>query len=306
MISRYEYQGGVWVDLERPTEDEVREVMHEFAISERIGTEILSPTPSPLVGGDEGTALLILHFPIPRTDDGETKSQEIDFIVGEHFVLTVRYELVISLHHLKKLLETELVVTGSSTVSTDVLLEILFSHLYTSVRDHINHSADQLSRVEQEMFDGRDHHTIRAISSVSRDFLHLEATLVNHEEPLTRFLKALSERRFFGPNFVERAARIMAERAHVSHLIHTYRAVTSELRETNMALLGTRQNQIMKNLTVATFIFLPLELITFIFSMHALGTPLEQEQNAFWIILSAMFVVVTGTIIFLKKKRWLV
>ena len=103
MVSRYAYQGGVWVDLERPTAEEIREIVREFPISERIGSELLSPTLVPLVAGDTGTAFLVLHFPTPRAEDGEKKSQEIDFIVGEHFIITVRYELVIPLHHLKKL-----------------------------------------------------------------------------------------------------------------------------------------------------------------------------------------------------------
>ncbi|OGG49220.1 hypothetical protein A2678_00130 [Candidatus Kaiserbacteria bacterium RIFCSPHIGHO2_01_FULL_53_31] len=305
MIFRYEYQGGVWVDLERPSEDEVREVMHEFSVSERIGTEVLSPTPLPLVAGDASTALLVLHFPIPRSDDGETKSQEIDFIVGEHFIVTVRYELVISLHLLKKLLETEMAVVGSTSVTTDVFLEILFTHLYTSVRDHISHSATQLTRVEQEMFDGRERQTVRSISDVSRDFLHLEAMLVNHEEPLARFLKTLGEHDFFGSSFGDRAARIAAERMHVTHLIRTYRAVATELRETNMALLETRQNEIMKALTIITIIVLPLELIAFIFGMHALGTPLAGNPNAFWIILAIMLGTCAVVALFLSRKRWI-
>ena len=308
MIFRYEYEGGVWVDLERPSEDEIRQVVREFSISERIGTELLSPTPVPLVAGDLCTALLVLHFPVPRTDDNESRSQEIDFIVGDHFIVTVRYELVTSLHHLKKLLETELAVDGSATVSTDALLEILFAHVYTSVRDHINHSASQLAHVEREMFDGRERQTIHAISDVSREFLHLEATLVNHEEPLMRFLKTLGERNFFGPSFNDRLARIMAERAHVAHLVHTYRAVTTELRETNMAVLETRQNDIMKTLTLITVIVLPLELVAVTLGIHAPGTPLviEEGSNAFWIIIAIMLAVVACMTIFFTRKRWFV
>jgi magnesium transporter len=294
----------VWVDLERPTDAEVREILNEFSISDRIGTELLSPTPVPLVAGDENAALLVLHFPIPRTDDGENTSQEVDFIVGAHFVITVRYDLVVPLHHLRKVLETELAVAGGSNVSTDVLVELLFGHLYTSVRDHINHTSSQLARVEHEMFASHAHTTVRSISNVSRDFLHLESTLVNHEEPLARFLKTLTDRGFFGASFSERAARIAAERVHVAHLIRAFRAVATELRETNMALLETRQNEIMKTLTVITIIVLPLELIAFIFGMHALGTPLEQDPNAFWVILALMLVTCGLVVLFLRRKRW--
>jgi magnesium transporter len=305
MISRYEYHGGVWVDLERPSVEEVQQILREFGISERLGTELLSPTPSPLVAGDTGAALLVLHFPIPRTDEGESKSQEIDFIVGPQFIVTVRYELVIPLHHLKKVLESDLAITGNTSVSTDVLLEILFAHLYTSVRDHIAHAADRLARIEQHMFTLHAKDTVRVISIVGRDFLHLDATLVNHEEPLARFFKALTDRKFFGPAFAERAARIAAERVHIAHLIHTYRAVATELRETNMALVETRQNEIMKILTIITVMILPLELIAVIFGMHAGGTPFEGHPQAFLIILAIMLTLVGSMALYFSRKHWL-
>lgn len=305
MIFRYEYPGGVWVDLERPTEDEIRHTAREFAISERLETELLSPTPSPLVAGDENTALLVLHFPAHEEGGSDTKNQEIDFIVGKNFIVTVRYEVIVPLHHLKKLLETQKIIGGTNAIATDVLLEILFAHLYTAARDHTDHIATNLARVEKEMFDGHERNTVRLISNISREFLHLEASLANQEESLGHFLNVLTERNVFGPSFIGRARRIGAERTQVAHLIKTHRAIATEMRETNIALLEAHQNEIMKTLTVVTFIFLPLELITFVFGMHALGAPLEQNTNAFWIITGSMLAVGIVITIFVAKKRWL-
>lgn len=305
MLFRYEYPGGVWVDLEQPTVEEIQSVAREFSISERIETELLSPTPSPLVAEDEGTALLILHFPAHETEESGTKNQEIDFIIGSHFVVTVRYEVIVPLHHLKKLLEAQKIIGKHGTIATDVLLEILFAHLYTSVRDHTDHAATRLVSVERDMFNGQERNTVRLISDISREFLHLEAALANQEESLGHFLKMLTERDFFGASFAQRAQRIEAGRTQIARLIKTHRAIATELRETNIALLEARQNEIMKTLTVITFIFLPLELITFVFGMHALGTPFEQNPSAFWIITSSMLVIGAVITLFVAKKRWL-
>lgn len=305
MIFRHEYRGGVWVDLEQPTEEEKRRIAEEFSISERLEKEVLSPTPTAVVAADESATLLILHFPAHGAEDGDTTNQEIDFVVGDHFILTVRYEVVASLYHLQKLLEAQNLVVGHDSVSTDVLLEVLFAHLYTSVRDHSNHIASRLESVEQDMFAGRERTTVRAISNISREYLHIEAALANQEEPLARFLKALGERKSFGPSFTQRAERILAERTQVARLIVTHRAVATELRGTNAALLEARQNEIMKTLTVINFSVLPLELLALIFGMHALGTPLEQNPNAFWIIVAIMFGIVACMTLFFAKKRWI-
>lgn len=305
MIIRYEYRGGVWIDLEQPTNEEIHEIAQEFSISELIEKELFSPTPAPLVVDGGTSALLVLHFPAHGAETEETKNQEIDFVVGGDFIVTVRYEIVEPLHHLKKLFEARDLVTGHESITTDVLLEILFAHFYAAVHDHTNHLTNRLDRIEQDMFNGHERTTVRAISNISRAFLHLEAALANQEEPLTRFLGAHTVRDLFDTSFEERAERILAERAQAMRLAKTHRAVATEMRETNAALLEAHQNEIMKTLTVITFIFLPLELITFVFGMHSLGAPLAQNPNEFWIITSSM--LATGMLItlFLARKRWL-
>ena len=305
MIFRHEHRGGVWVDIEQPTDEEIRQVAREFAIGERLETELLSPTPLPLVAGDTDFVLLVLHFPAESEHEGESKSQEVDFIVGKKFVLTVRYEVVAPLHRLRKILETEDLIEGSATFGSDMLLETLFAHLYSAVRDHANHAASRLDRIERDMFNGRERQTVRAISGISREFLHLEAALASQEEPLNRFLKGLVERGFFPPAFAERAARVGAERLQVARLASTHRAVATELRETNAALLEAGQNEVMRILTVINFIMLPLELIAFIFGMHALGTPLSENANAFWIIMAFMLATAGAMTLIFARKRWI-
>jgi len=305
MLFRYDYKGGVWVDLEKPTDEELNEIVKEFSISDRIAKEMVSPTPIPLVVDGDTHALLELHFPAQGAENGDTQIQEIDFVVGKDFIITVRYEVVAPVHHLKKLFETRNLVTGHESITTDVLLEVLFAHLYSSVRDHTNHITDNLERIEHDMFDDHERQTVKAISNISRSFLHLEAELANQEEPLTRFLRAHTLRDFFKASFEERAERILAERVQVMRLVKTHRAVATEMRETNIALLEAKQNEIMKTLTVVTFIFLPLELITFVVSMPLLGMPLEQHQNGFWIIVGVMTALGMLITLLLARKRWI-
>lgn len=305
MIFRHEHRDGVWLDLEQPTPEEIRSIAREFSVGERIESELLSPTPSPLVAGDGNVALSVLHFPAQSEAQGTIKNQEVDFIVGRKFVITVRYEVIAPLHALRKILEAEELVSGRMPIGSDTLLEILFAHLYEAVRDHTSHLADQLGRIEHDMFSGHERSSVRAISDVSREFLHLDASIRGQEDPLQRFFHTLAERNFFGPSFSERAGRILADRLQVTHVIQTHRAMATELRETNASLLEARQNEVMKTLTVANFIFLPLELTAFVFGMHALGTPLENNPNAFWIIMAVMLGIIGIMTVYFARKRWI-
>lgn len=305
MIFRYTYRGGTWIDLEHPTEEEVRRIAKEFSISERLETELFSPSPAPLVANDDGVTFLVMHFPTHGASEGEIRDQEIDFVVGANFIVTVRYEIIEPLHRLQKLLETQQLISPHDSMNTDVLLEILFAHLYTSVRDHINTVADKLAHIERDMFNGLERTTVRLISDTGREFLHTEASLANQEGPLGRFLKQLSSKESFGATFEERAERIQSERNQVARLVKTYRAVSTELRETNASLLDVRQNEIMKTLTIVNFIFLPLGLISWTFSMRTEGMPIIDSPYAFWIVLTIMIGVTVLLTAFFIKKRWL-
>lgn len=306
MISRHEYHGGIWVDIENPSDEEIRSIAQEFHIGTHIEREILAPTPFPLVVPDTDATLLVLHFPSSRGgNDGDTGSQEVDFVVGKHFILTVRYEVVAPLHHLKKLLETQKILEGGHSVTTDMMVEILFAHLYTSVRDHVNHIASRLEQVEKQMFDGHEKSTIRSISGMNREYLHVEAALASHEEPLGHFLDMLVDRGTVTESFAERAQHITGEHAQVTRFTKTHRQVATELRETNSALLEARQNEIIKTLTVITVIILPLELIAAIYKIDAAGTPLAGHPQLFWILIGIMASIAVLMLAFFARKRWL-
>lgn len=305
MIFRHEYKGGVWVDLEQPSENDIRQIAEEFSVCEHIEKELIYPTPMPLVSVDENMALLVLHFPTHGVNDGEIKSQEVDIVVGKNFIITVRYEVVAPLHYLKKLLEAQSLVEGHTQITTDVMLEVLFAHLYTSVRDHINHVADNLSRVEKEMFDGRERMTVRSISNISREFLHAEASLATQEESLSDFMEAMSQLKFFDESFKLRAERIKTVRSNVARVVKTHRSVATELRETNIALLSAKQNEIIKILTVVSFIFLPLAFIAKIFAMKVEYMPFVDDPNGFWIILGFMFFIALALMFYVSRKRWI-
>lgn len=305
MIFRHKRGAVTWVDLEQPSPDELSAVMSEFGVSQRIENELALPSPMPATATEDNVALLILHFPT-HDDEEATHEQEVDIVAGKEFIITVRYEVVAPLHALHKSLEAHELLGMAPTLSTDELLELILGKIFDAVRDHSKHIAARLTRVERDMFTGQERQTVRAISSIHREFLHLESALADNEDPLGHFLASLEKRGFFGPNFSDRAVRILAERDHVARLINTHRAVATELQQTNTALLNATQNEIMKTLTVVTFIFLPLELIAGIFAMDTtLNMPLLHNPNGFWIVMGIMAVIAGALTIFFSRKRWL-
>lgn len=305
MILRHVRGGITWIDMESPDLAELHDALAEFEIDPRIENEIISPTPYPLFIPFSDYVYLVLHFPTALPEGG-AKNQEIDFIVGNGFIITARYEVIDSIHNLHKVFEAEeLLGLPKGQVRTEVLLERIFRRLYSALGHEVESAARRLERIERDIFSGRERVTVRSISEVGRMLLRFDTTLMRHAEPLSAFIDELAAPRFFGKTFAEHGLHMKAEREHAVNLIASYRAVATELRDTNDSLLSTSQNEVMKTLTVVTFTIFPLSLIASIFSMNVPGTPLLHHPYGFWIVLCGM-VCVTGLLAwFTIKKRWL-
>jgi magnesium transporter len=305
MITRHTRGKIHWVDLESPTRQELREIMHEFHIDARIEEEIVGITPYPVVVSSADYLYLILHFPAADPTGG-AKSQEIDFIVGRHFLITARYETIESIHNLHKIFEAEeLLGLPADDQCVDALLERVLRRLYGALREEVETIGHRIDRIEKDIFGGKERATVRVISEVNRVLLRFDTTIGRHAESLSSLLSELSLPSFFGKQFMTRAARIDAEREHVASLIASYRDVATDLRETNDSLLSASQNEVMKTLTVITFIILPLTLVTSLFQINVPDRPLANNPHAFWIIVVGSIILTIFLVLFSKRKHWL-
>ncbi len=307
MITRHERKSFSWVDLEAPTKEELHGILKEFDIDPEIEEEIVAPTPYPLVALFPRYTFLVLHFPTANIATGDARSQEIDILVGKNFMITARYELVGSIQGLHKVFEAEELVGTESTSRSEsgFLVERVLRRLYSAMSEEVEQTARALERIEKDIFNGKEHTTVRAISEVGRILLRFDTTLTRHGEPLAVFLRALEGPDFFGKKFALSAAHIEAERAHVAGLVASFRAVARELRTTNDSLLSSSQNNAMKTFTGITVLVLPLSLIAGLFGMHVKHAPILGHPFDFWLILSMMLVISIFLFIYLRYRKWL-
>ena len=305
MINRHTRGHIQWVDLESPSRQELQDIMKEFKIDSRIEEEIITETPYPIVVSSKDYLYLVLHFPTSDPNGG-AKNQEIDFIIGKHFLITARYELIDSIHNLHKVFEAEeLLGMPANADHADALLERVLRRLYAALREDVEIIGKRLDRIEGDIFGGKERETVRVISEVNRVLLRFDMTVGRHAESLSSLLAELSLPNFFGKEFLERSSHIDAEREHVASLISSYREVASELRDTNDSLLSTSQNEVMKTLTVITVMVLPLSLLTSLFQMNVDNVPLANDPNAFWLISGIIVGIICLFTIYSKHKKWL-
>ena len=303
MISRYKYHELTWVDMESPSHDEVRQIMEEFDIHPIIADELLTPSLRPKVDHYENLIYLILHFPAIRHSH-KNSTQEVDFIIGKKFLITVRYELLDPLHKFSKVFEVNSILDKSDIGEhAGYLFFYMIRKIYASLGHELTIIGESLREVEDRIFNNEERQMVEQLSVINRDLLEFRRALRMHK-PVLNSLGVACEN-FFGADFRHYTDNIIGEYLKIDELLDDQKEILNDLRETNNSLLSTKTNEVMKLLTIMTFIMFPANLIGQLFGMNATHIPIIGMRYDFWIIVGLMGSVAGMTFFLFKHKKWL-
>lgn len=303
MISKYTYNDIDWVDLQSPTKEEVSSLIDSYGISPVMAEEFIAETIRSKVDVYENFIYLVLHFPSNRHKKGEKTEQEIDFIIGKKFLITIHYELVNPLHDFFKKFEVESMLQKKEREDhAGFLFYHIIKELYKNVSKDLDSINPELKQIESGIFSGKEKDTVMIISEVNRKIFNFKQAMRFHYETLRSFESA--GKRFFGQEFSFYLESITGEYNKAKNALDSHKEILTDLRDTNDSLLSTKTNETIKTLTVLTFIISPISVISSIFMMNTDFT-LIHDYFDFYIVLSAMFVTSLVAFIYFKIKKWL-
>jgi len=304
MVKTLKHKNLTWVDMDSPTLEEVKILIKEYNIHPLVGNELLAPTLRSQVDVYDDNVYLIFHFPtIIHSHDGKTE-QEIDFIVGKEFVITVHYGMVDVLHEFSKLFEVDSILDKERAGKHGgFMFYYMVQHLYQGVSRELDQINNSLIEIEKRVFDGQEHEMVREISIASRQLLNIKKSIGPHKSMLESF--EIAGKKIFGEAFTFYLRAISEEYYKISVDLENSIDTLTELRVTNDSLLNTKSTDIMRILTILAFVTFPLSLFASLFGMNATNIPIIGQNNDFWIIIGIMMAATAGFFMFFKYKKWL-
>jgi magnesium transporter len=305
MIKEYKHNKISWIDLENPTVEEVKKIADKYSVDTLVANELLSPTIRPRVEYYKNYIYLILHFPATyKTDDSEERIKELDFIIGKDFIITTRYSSIDALLEFSKIFEVQSILDKSDmSEHAGYIFYYMIQNLYKKLTDRLENIREKLNDAENEIFSGNEKQMVLELSKMNRLLLNYKESVGMHKEILESF--EVAGKKFFGQDFEYHLHSVVGEYYKVRRSITGSKEYLDELRETNDSLLSTKQNEIMKILTVTNFTFLPLALVAGIFSMNTISTPLVGIDGDFSMVMLIMLGLAAGFYFFFRFKKWL-
>ena len=279
--------------------------MNEHNIDPLVAHELTTPTPRPKVELHKDFIYCIMHFPaFKHTHSIDDTNQEVDFIIGKDYVITTQYDTIDALHRFSKILEVDEILSKGTFDSTAgfVFFRIL-KEMYKSLFDEIVYIEDWIEEIEKRIFKGKEREMVIALSEVSRNLLDLKKVTNLHKDVLNSL--EITGAKLFGEHFAFHVKAVLGEYYKIHNTISGNMESVQELRETNDSLLNTKQNEIMRFVTIIAFIFLPFSVVSGLFQMNTAGTPIIGQPHDWIAIVGIEIAVVVILYMVAKIKKWI-
>ncbi len=304
MINRYTHKGLAWIDLESPSKEEIHALVEEFSLHPLVADELISPTMRPKVDIHPNSIFLILHFPAFRHTHTTDIRQEVDFVIGKNFLITVHYDAIDAIHKFSKEFEVSTILDKHNLGDhAGFLFYYLVKKLYRSQEHELEHIEDRIKNAESKIFKGEEYKMVAVLSRINRDLLDFKQALRTHKD----ILKSLETvgGKFFGSEFEYYLQSISGEYYKVANTLDGHKETLIDLRDTNDSLLTNKTTSTMKTLTMVSFATFPLMLISSIFGMNAQHMPIIGASFDFWVILALMVLTFFLTVSYFIYKKWI-
>ncbi len=303
MIERFSQGKVSYINVHNPTTEEAQSLMVEFNVPPALMNDTLTPVPQNYVTMIDGVIKMVIDFPVVKHIDA-AHPYEVKFIITKKAFITIAYEEMEALDRFKKQFEVAAVThKNGKSLSSAHLFFVLMQEFYQTAASKLDYINSILADIEAEIFNDNEKQMIVDIGKTGKKLIAFRHVLSTHEDVLLT-LRPLVETLYKNGTHNE-----LSEIIHLYYLILNRTSASFEtlsaLRDTNMAMLTAKQNEIMKVLTIMAFITFPLTLFSSLFGMNTTATPIIGHPYDFWIIVSVMAFVTAFFFTIFKIKKWI-
>ncbi|OHA58657.1 MAG: hypothetical protein A2571_02715 [Candidatus Vogelbacteria bacterium RIFOXYD1_FULL_44_32] len=306
MIRQFKHRETTWIDVTSPAKEELATLARDYGLHSLVENELGSPSTRAHADLYDNYIYLVLHFPHcdfslgPNKDEGD---QEVDFIVGKDFLITIHYEPIQSLDEFGQIFEANLVNEDTSKKNQ---AGILFYHIALSIYKSLDAGlltiSDELRKAEKEIFNGKEKEMVVVLSNINHKLFDYSWALKNHADILLSFDAASAT--LFGNDYSRYTKKIYHTYRRIYSTLESLKEMFDDLQTTNDSLLSIKTNEIMKVLTIMAFTTFPLTVLTSMFGMNTIHNPILGMRYDFWVIVAMMLGAVGAMFIFFRYKRW--
>ncbi len=303
-MQKVEYNNLTWLDLANPGTNDLLFLKDQFHLSSNTLQQLIAPIKRPKVEEYQGYLFLVLHFPVFYEKTRQTVPTELDFIVTKNAIVTVYQEPI---PYLVRFFEDCLHENSSREEyfkNAGFLLFCILDKLIDSCLPMLDHVQEKIDIVENKIFEGQEKEMISEVAIIKRDIIDFRRTVKPQRSVLEIIEKKAS--RFFGQDLDFISQEVIGSNIRVWNTLENHMERIEAMEKTNESLFSYKISEIVKILTVLSFVTFPLNLISGFLGMSLFtNVPFMQSSFAYLYVLAFELIVALILIIIFRKKKWL-
>ncbi len=289
----------IWLGLYEPTAEELRDIGRRFDLHELALEDAYRAHQRPKIEDYDDSYFIVLRP--ARYDDAkeEVEFGEIMLFVSSTYLIAVRHGAASELKGARRQAEAhpELLAEGPRAGVWAILDKIVDD--YQPVVEGID---NDITEVETEIF-GEHTDSTQRIYFLKREVIEFHHAVA----PLLAPLEALERGGF--PNMDEQLRRYFRDVAdharRVDEQVTAQRELLTSILEANLALLGVRQNEIVRQISAAAALIAVPTFLASVWGMNFTHMPELDEPWGYWVALGLMALSIVALIVFFRRIRWI-
>ena len=291
----------VWVDLSAPTPDEARILPDVFNFHELAVEDALAEIHHPKVESYGNYLYLVLHGIDFREAEHCFKTQDVDFFLGEQFLVTVHPGISRTLNEMRGVCARNHRALGEGPAA---LLHRIIDSMVDHYRPEVDRLSERLDALEEEIFERPDARLAKKILDFKADVSSLRRVVLPQRDAVARLA-----RREFAIISEQLAYRYRDVHDHLVRLVDEamfFQDRVTSLLDAHLSQVSNQLNGVMKVLTIIATIFMPLTVIVGLWGMNV---PLPHmpggDPAQFWWVVALMVGLGAGMLAYFRRRRWL-
>jgi magnesium transporter len=294
-----EEEGAMWVDLQAPTELELKELAVLFELHKLEVEDCLHRDQRPKLEPYPGHLFFVLHaFRSTGPDVCALEPQEMHFFLGRDWLLTVHEEHSAAVQEALRRLRAD--TRGTFAKGVDRVAYLVADALVDSNFPLLEEFSDELETLEAAIFEAPDPLHQQRIFELKRTLVLLRRILGPQRDVVGLLARdehpEVHERtRLYFRDVADHLTRVQEQLDADSGLI-------ANVRDGYLAMMANRTAEVSKQLTIMATVFLPLSFIVGFFGQNF---EVLTRPFFFWLMLGTMVVVPALFFVWFRHKRWL-
>lgn len=307
-VQKINFENFEWTNITNPTEKEMNDLRVQYDFHPLDLADCLSVSHRSKIDVYDEYMFLVFIFPIFNRKTREIESTELNFFISNDYIITVQHGNLAVFNEYFNLfaISPDLRKKYPDRSPEKVAYEVL-NKIFLSVLPMVDHVNDDCDNIEKAIFSGKERKMISEILVIRRNITDLRKIMQVHKNVLKKAILNFKE----SPLFVMKKTDVYFESIldytkEIWDTLENLKERIEALQQTNESQISFRMSDIMRILTIISFMTFPVTLLATVFGMNTVqAMPFVSNPHGFWYVIGLMLAIVALMLLVFRKKDWI-